>query len=402
MNGDIRPPRRRPVAPSPELPQPVPAELPKPAVAPAPEPPIAPRPPLTPKQRRFRLVHWILIGVAALLVISAAGAYGWYQWSLQRDTGKTCVSVVTDVVIKSGMTPEQIGAMLEEAGYIRSSLGFVMYTRLAGAQSDLQSGTYQMGNCAYSVPEIVEMLTKGKASELKITFYPGATLRDPTNTPSAKRTDVYTMLQRAGYSESEIEAALSAEYTHPLFVSKPAGTSLEGYVYGETYQFAAGTSAQDALKHTFDVYYQQLKDHNIIDRAKQRGLTLYEAITLASIIEREVQSPADRRQVAQIFYLRLKRNISLGADATFVYAARQQNKTPTIDFESPYNTRLHAGLPPGPIASPSLTALEAVADPAAGDYLYFVSGDDGKTYFAHTEAQHQANIEKHCQKLCYQ
>ena len=400
MNGDITPPRRSPEqqAATRETPEP-----PRSAVSPD----MPPSPSLSlskpPKRRRLRPLYWVLIGLAVLLLIVPAGTYGWYQWSLQSicNDGKARLAVMSEVTIEPGMTPEQIGDLLEERGFIRSALSFVAYTRLAGVHGSLQSGKYQSNGCE-SVSEWVKQMTGGNTEQLKITFYPGATLRDPTDTPDSKRTDVYTMLRRAGFSESEIDAALAKNYSHPLFAGKPAGTSLEGYIYGETYQFAPGATVEEILTHTFDIYYQQLQQHNIVERAKKRGLTLYQAITLASIIEREVHSATDQKQVAQVFYKRLADNMTLGSDVTFIYAAEQQNKTPTVDFASPYNTRLHTGLPPGPIATPGITALEAVADPAKGDYVYFIAGDDGKTYFAYTAAEHQENIDKHCQKLCFE
>lgn len=358
--------------------------------------------PLAVKRSTKWRVMMVIIGVIVSIGVVAGALFGWYQWSLgPASSEKTDSEALTDVVIRPGATPEQIGDTLEEKSIIRSSMSFVIYTRLENVQGALQSGSYKLSP-GMSVPQIVDIMTNGQTQQLIITFYPGATLRDPTDTPENQRTDVFTMLQRAGFSDTEITAALAKQYTHPLFEGKPAGTSHEGYVFGETYQFAPGVTAEEILTHTFDVYYQTLKDEGIIAGAKKQGLTLYQAITLASIIEREVHGAADQRQVAQVFYRRLKQDMPLGSDVTFIYAANQQNKTPTVDFDSPYNTRVHQGLPPGPIAAPGVSALQAVVDPAPGDYLYFVAGDDGKTYFSRSEAEHQKNIDEHCQKLCFE
>lgn len=349
-----------------------------------------------PRRKRFM---WVIVGCLTVLLLLLAVPYVWYQLSLQpvnsNDQSKDTVT------IKEGMTPGMIGDELTAKNLIHNSLAFTIYTRLAGVQNKLQVGTYELSP-NMSLVAIVDALVSGKTAVLTITFYPGATLRDPTDIPDSRRTDVFTMLVRAGFSEAEINEALAANYDHPLFAGKPKGTTLEGYVYGETYTFAKGTSAKDVLRHTFDVYYQQLTEHDIISRAKKQGLNLYQTIILGSIIEREVSGAADQRQVAQVFYTRLAKKMSLGSDVTFIYAAQQQNKTPSVDFDSPYNTRIHTGLPPGPIAAPGITALEAVANPAKGDYLYFLAGDDGKTYFAHTDSEHEKNIKLHCQKLCYE
>ena len=353
---------------------------------------------ITLKQRRLTWWQWLCIGLGVVM-IALVGIYAWYQQALRPVNAADTVTV--SVEVQQGMLPEQIAGLLADKQVIRSATGFLVYARLAGVQNQLQVGTYELSP-SMSVPVIADILAKGKSTQLVITFYPGATLYDPRDTPDNKRTDVYTMLRRAGFGDAEVKAALAKQYSHPLFADKPAGTTLEGYVYGETYHFAKGVSAEAVLNHTFDAYYQKLQEHDIVARARTQGLNLYQAITLASIIEREVHGAADQRQVAQIFYRRLAMQMPLGSDVTFIYAAEQQNKQPTVDFPSPYNTRIHSGLPPGPIATPGITALEAVASPTSGDYLYFIAGDDGKTYFAHDEAGHQANIETHCQKLCYE
>ncbi len=350
------------------------------------------------KARRLAWWHWLWIGGGAIL-LAGASLYAWYQYSLQPVDKANRATVAVE--IKQGMLPEQIAGELAQKRVIRSAASFLIYTRLAGVQNQLQIGTYELSP-HMSAPDIASILAEGKSTQLVITFYPGATLYDPTATPDNKRTDVYTMLRRAGFSDTEVKAALTKPYSHPLFADKPAGTTLEGYIYGETYHFARGVSAEAVLQYTFDTYYQKLQEFDVPAKAKSHGLTLYQAITLASIIEREVHGSADQRQVAQIFYSRLAQHMPLGSDVTFIYAAEQQNKQPTVDFPSPYNTRIHSGLPPGPIAAPGTTALEAVASPAQGDYLYFIAGDDGKTYFAHDEAGHQANIDNYCKKLCYE
>ena len=147
--------------------------------------------------------------------------------------------------------------------------------------------------------------------------------------------------------------------------------------------------------------------NNLVEGFKQQGLTLYEGITLASIVQRESITPpdtsepsADQKQIAQVFYSRLAAGMTLGSDVTYQYAADKLGVARDVNLDSPYNTRRYKGLPPGPIASPGLTALKAVAAPAAGDYLFFLTGDDNITYFAHTDAEHKANIINHCAKNC--
>ena len=196
-------------------------------------------------------------------------------------------------------------------------------------------------------------------------------------------------LQEFGYSESQVESALSKQYSGPLFADKPAGTSLEGYIYGETYYVDPGAAPEVVLQTTFDEMYKQLTRYALPSKFTSQGLNLYQAITLSSIVQRELNcegKPTEarketcfqyQRSIAQVFLKRLHEGISLGSDVTFIYAADMRGVTPTVDIDSLYNTRIHTGLPPGPIASPGIHALRAVADPSATDYLFFIAGDDG-------------------------
>ncbi len=413
MNDDIRPPKRTIDGVQPQRPLDVQS---RPAQPVSRQQPVAPRPEPQPTQdstpelpapqsadaaakkprRRWRWVV-LALGVAVALVI--AGSMVWYARA-QRPVQNGVAEKVT-LTIEPGTTPDQIASQLKSSGLIRSELAFSIYTRLAGVRGALQAGDYRLAPTE-SLAGIVDALQQGQSAEFSITFYPGATLYDPTDIEDNKRTDVYTMLVRAGYSDAEVRAALEAEYDHPLLASKPNDASLEGYVYGDTYQFSTGASIEDILTRTFDEFYDEITERDLLAQLKKQDLTLHEGIILGSIIEREVSGRVeDQKQVSQIFHLRLDEGMTLGADATFMYAAQQANQTPTIDFDSPYNTRINAGLPPGPIASVNITALDAAANPASGDYLFFVSGDDGTTHYARTQAEHDANTQKYCTDLCY-
>lgn len=342
-----------------------------------------------PKRKNLLLkVVGVVMGVALL---AAAIFIGWYIMALRPVSSEASE---VEVQIASGSTPAVIGEKLQSSGVIRSSTAFLIDSRIQGAQASLKSGVFNL-NPADSTSDIIKQLVKGPDIEtVDITFLPGGTIDD-----HAKE------LVRAGYSESEVENALSASYDHPLLATKPVSSDLEGYLYGETHQFNKGTPLSTVLTRYFDDYYKIVQDNNLIEGYKEQGLTLHEGIILASIIEREVSCRGsnvcdDQKKVAQVFYKRLAEDISLGADATFMYAAKKEGKTPTVDFDSPYNTRIHRGLTPGPISSPGLGALLAVADPAEGDYLFFVSGDDGVNYFSKTEAEHIDNTRKHCDVNC--
>lgn len=402
---DILPPRRRPgmdVSPTPLSDQQAPSVTDKPIPALTEEKPIlAEVPPVSeqdpapkPKKRLFWRIILAFIAFFAILFLASAI---WYAQALQpvspKDTSKKRVQIV------SGSSPSEIARELYKNKLIRSQLAFDIYTRLNSTRAKLQAGTYSISP-SESLGSVVNHLSSGKVDQFTLTFYPGATITDTSSTPESKKTDVATVLLNAGYSKNEVDVALKRTYNHPLFAGKPPGTSLEGYVYGETYNFYSSATVEQILTRTFDEYYKQIQKYNLVEGFKKQGLSLYQGVTLASIIQREVSGATDQKQVAQVFLLRLSQNMPLGSDVTYQYAAKQMGVAPTPLLDSPYNTRKVAGLPPGPISVPGLMALQSVANPAPGDYLFFLSGDDGKTYFARTSAEHDSNIKNYCQIKC--
>lgn len=335
-----------------------------------------------------------IVWMAAVIVL-IVGLIIWFGIQFSPVGGD--INQLKKITIASGSNSSQIGEALKRQSIIRSAAVFDLYTRFAGKNSILQAGTYRLSP-ADSLPQIVEHLVKGSVDQFSITFYPGATLTDTTN--STKKYDVTTALKDAGYSDQEITSALNDTYDDPLFAGKPSNANLEGYIYGQTYNFSAGVSVKQILNRTFDEFYKQIQQNNLIEGFASHGLNLYEGITLASIVQRETVVAGDQKQVAQVFYSRLNLGMVLGSDVTYQYIADKTGVARDTNIDSPYNTRRSAGLPPGPIAVPGLTALQAVANPASGNYLYFLSDSSGKIYFARTEAEHQSNIVNYCKENC--
>ena len=128
-------------------------------------------------------------------------------------------------------------------------------------------------------------------------------------------------------------------YSHPLLASKPAGASLEGYIFPETYRMSANQTLDTLFMRTFDQMYKVLQEGKYLDEFTKHNLTIHQAITLASIVQKEVKSPTDQKQVAQVFLKRLSMGIPLGSDVTYMYAAEQMGAVASPSLESPYNTR---------------------------------------------------------------
>jgi UPF0755 protein len=352
---------------------------------PIPLPESEPLAPLLVKPKRKKHWPWVVGVILLILAAALAGAYFWYQ--SQLSPVNSTASERIRVTIESGSTPKQIAQQLKDENLIKNTNVFAVYTRVSGTQNSLQAGSYHLSQ-SETLPQIVDHLVGGKVDTFDITFLPGATLAQNRK-----------VLIEAGYSETEVDAAFSASYGNALFAGKPANADLEGYIYGETYRISSGSSVADILQQTFTQYEKVITENDFVAKFQARGLNLYQGITLASIVQRE-SIGGDEPQIAQVFYTRLAMGMELGSDVTYQYIADKTGVTRDPNLDSPYNTRRYPGLPPGPIAAPGLAALQAVANPAAGDYVFFLSGDDDTTYYARTLEEHEANIRNHCQEKC--
>ena len=221
--------------------------------------------------------------------------------------------------------------------------------------------------------------------------------------------DIKKSLVDVGYDPSEVDKALNANYDYSFLKGRPEGATLEGYLYGETHEFYKTDDVETIITKYLEGMGEVIKNNGLEKKYADRGLTLYEGITLASVVQSETGALADEMPtVAQVFYSRLANGIPLGSDVTVSYALdtldpdRQtySDNQAALTIDSCYNTRQNAGLPCGPISNPSLSALLAVASPSDTAYLYFLTGDDGLMYYSYTEAEHNQNAYAHCQNLC--
>ena len=219
--------------------------------------------------------------------------------------------------------------------------------------------------------------------------------------------EVKKNLIEVGYPEAEVDEALNADYDFDFLRERPEGATLEGYLFGETHEFYETATAKEVIETFLKGMGEVIKKNDLEAEYAKQGLSLYEGITLASVVQKEAASP-EQPTVAQVFLSRLELGIPLGSDVTVSYALdtidpdRQtyQDNQAALTVDSCYNTRVHAGLPCGPISNPGLSALLAVAKPSDTSYLYFLTGDDGVMYYSYTESEHNQNIYSHCQELC--
>lgn len=377
----------KPSASPPNLPPPQRPKVP-PSVPPSPIDISLPPTRSEPPRKKPRRLLWILLAgtgiFIVLVIIVSLAAVSWYADALRAKSGDD-TSVKID--IQQGATIDEVAQELSQKGIIKSSLAFSVYVKLNN-KAGIKTGTYFFAP-NQSVSEIVQWLDDGRVGTRKVTILPGKTL-----------TEIKQTLITDGFNASDVDAAFSKSYNHPLLAEKPANATLEGYIYPETYFVTTDSTVEQLLTRSFDEFEKQIQTNDIRTKLAAHGFNLYQGVTLASIVAREVSNPTDQRQVAQVFETRLSRGMVLGSDVTYHYAADLLGVAPSPDIDSPYNTHKYPGLPPGPIGNFNLPALLAIADPAPGDYIYFVAGDDGTTHFATTFEEHQQNIQKYCQKLC--
>ena len=281
--------------------------------------------------------------------------------------------------------------MLKKDNLVRSSWAFEWYLDSKNLRSDLQAGTYSLSS-SQSVAQIVNVLTEGKIATHLITILPD------------KRLDqVRSDLINNDFSPSSVDQALQpAQYSFlPVLAFKPSSASLEGFLYPDSFQKDSDTTPEQIIQESLTEMGQHLTPALQATFASE-GLSTYQGIILASIVQQEVNGGSDQAQAAQVFLSRLKLGMTLGSDQTAFYGAILAGQTPSVNYDSPYNTLIHTGLPPTPISNVNAQSLNAVAHPASTNWLYFVTGDNGTTYFEQTAQQHQADINQYCHTLCAQ
>lgn len=342
----------------------------------------------TPRQRWPRKLLGIAIVLGVIIIGATATVRYVYSQNLKPVSSDQTAQAIT---IESGATVEQIGDLLEEKGLIRSAWAFKLYVSSKEVRNALQAGTYELAP-SQSVEEIVSQLTHGKIVTNLVTVLPGQRIDQ-----------IRSRLLQDGFSEVDVDNALNpANYAdNPALVDKPKEASLEGYLYPDSFQRTSGTTASDIVTGALKEMDTHLTP-DLREAFSKQGLSTYQGIILASVVEKEVPSAQDRQQVAQVFLKRLRIGMPLQSDATAHYGAILDGAKPSSRYESPYNTYFIKGLPPTPISNVTSSSLDAVAHPAGSDWLYFVSGDDGTTHFSKTLAEHEANVTQYCKKLCSQ
>jgi UPF0755 protein len=321
------------------------------------------------------LVALAVIAVIVLAVLGGARAFDRLFGAAADYSGDG--SGTATVQIMPGQTLSDIGQALVDAGVVKSVAAF---TDAADANEDAASigpGYYQLHKHMSGASAVELLLDPASLQQARVVVPEGRRMRD-IFAAIADATDI-TVPQLEQVAKNP--AALGVP-------SWGAGHSLEGFLFPATYDFPPGTTAKEALTAMVRRFDQAASDAGLVKGAQRLGMSPYEVLTIASIIEREGRLTEDFAKIAEVFYNRLDRGMRLDSDATLYYVLEPDHGGLTnsdLQIDSPYNTRLNVGLPPTPIASPGDNALQAALHPATGPYLYFVTIDqEGHAAFAET------------------
>jgi UPF0755 protein len=291
------------------------------------------------------------------------------------------------VTIEPGSGTRTIGQKLIEAGVIRSDATFRAALWRTGRARNLQAGEFRFDRPMTPV-EVIDKIARGDVYNRRITFPEGLTIREMAR--------IYEQ-QKFGAARAFIDAASDPAAVRDI---DPAATDLEGYLFPETYAVPRDTTAAKLVS-LMVARFRQLFTGEMQQAALVLELTPRQAVTLASLVEKETAQPSERPIVAAVYLNRLRIGMGMQADPTVIYALQRAGRydgnlrRDDLAFDSPYNTYRYAGLPPGPIASPGLPSLQAAVAPAKVDYLYFVSRNDGSHVFARTLVEHNENVRQY-------
>lgn len=316
-----------------------------------------------------------LLGIAALAL--AAVILG--PWLAVRDALAPPGGDETVVAfeVPAGASLQRVARDLESAGLVRSAWGFEWLARWRGRAGDLRAGEYELSP-RFSAGEVLAVITAGQVKTHPVALPEGLTA-----------VEIAGRIEAAGLADA---GEFLAAVRDPGFVAELGveGASLEGYLFPETYQLARGLSARAVARTLVEHFLEAWAE--IAPRAEERGLSMAEVVTLASIVEKETGAPEERPLIAAVFLNRLRLGMRLETDPTVIYGIPDFDgnlrRVHLEDASNPYNTYRIPGLPPGPIANPGAAALGAVVEPADTEYLYFVSRNDGTHVFSRTYREH--------------
>lgn len=327
---------------------------------------------------------WLLLGTPGSLLNGQPSRFG----------PKTQTDQIVTIHVGQGDSAATIGHKLEQSSAIDSARLFQVLAALMGVGDNLEAGDYEFHK-GESVLTAVQRISQGITASRVVTIPEGL-----------RSEEIGALLERSGIvSAGAFRASLAGQYNAPFLQALPSGSSgLEGFLFPATYGFPLQITPHQTVQQLLDAFSERYRKQ-IQPLLARSNLSLHDLVTLGSIIEREAQLPKERPIIASVFLNRLAAGMPLQADPTVQYTLgsdpasaaqfgywKRDLTLADLSIDSPYNTYVRAGLPPGPIANPGLDSILAVLKPAQTDYLYFVARPDGSHAFAATLQEHLRNV----------
>lgn len=328
-----------------------------------------------------RRVKWIGIGVIGVVLILCIAMITMYL------KPNSVAGTPQDVVftVDKDQTGAEIGDMLYEKGIISSPTTFRLALRLTGSMDKLQQGYYQIPQNA-SLRQVIALLQKGKLQEIKVIIPEGYTIQQ-----------IADELEKDGLGPKEAFLEKAKTYVPYQYMYGPAKVDyrVEGFLFPSTYEIPVGSTPEEILKRMAGEMNKQLTPE-IRAQIEAKHMTIFEFITLASLVEKEALFDEERPIIAAVFLKRLQIGMPLQSCASIQYILGYPKPHISIEdtkLPSPYNTYMHVGLPPGPIANPGMKSMEAVLNASSTDYLFFVADKEGHHHFTKTYEEHMKVVE---------
>ncbi|MEW6408074.1 MAG: endolytic transglycosylase MltG [Patescibacteria group bacterium] len=349
----------------------------------------------------MKFIKYIL--AILVLVIVGAAVFLFYQFNSEKNSSD---KTLHKFVIKKGETIYGVAKRLEKEGLIADNFYFRLYIwpyRWQGKE-DIKAGTYQVSP-AMKLKTIAKILMNVEISqEDAITFPEGWRIVDMAEAFADFKASYSIESEdqkeaRKKYKKEFIDALdQEKSYEYDFLKDKPRDVSLEGYLFPDTYRIYRDSAASNLIKKMLANFSEKLTP-DLRQEIKKQDKTIFEVITLASIIQKEVANESDMKKVASVYLNRLKQEMNLESDATITYLTDKKDPQPSISdtqIESPYNTYLNPGLPKGPISNPGMAAILAAIYPEKHNYLYFITRlDTGEAIFSKDPIEHVENKEKY-------
>lgn len=325
----------------------------------------------------FILLFWLVVAAFVAAVL----------WEVYIP--KSLSQEIITYTAKPGMGDEEIAKELEDLGIIKNRLFFEFNAVISGKHAKLQAGTYELSP-SMSSAEILLKMVSGNTVKGKVTILEGWDAKDIAD---------YLELKK-GYNKAEFLAVVSRDFSQnfTFLVDKPKSLNIEGYLFPDTYQIFDNAPQKDLVVRMLENFDKKLTSNLRAEIAKQ-DKSIFSIITMASIIEKEVKSPEDKKIVSGILWKRIKTGVPLQVDSSVNYITRRNDASVAIKdtkIDSPYNTYKYYGLPKGPISNPGLESIEAAIYPTDSDYWYYLSAkSDGRTIFNKTLNEHNLAVQQH-------